>query len=421
MKLSLQKLSHPRSFAPVVAFGSAIGIIGALANCATSDDDRGAGPDHGGGITLEVPDASDAGPTDASCEAGDPACAVVPDCSQVDFCVVDSGVRSSERLNAVWGSSKSDVWAVGSRGSVVHYDGAAWKAVPIDNKSTFFSVWGSGPNDIWAVSDTMTIMRSDGFKNGKVTWTRLPAVSVNPYFETATTVMFGFGPDDFRIGAQPKDDYPNQTSGNMLVKKTGAVEDDKSPLTRVGGLKGTVTGIWGSSPNDVWLLVDNRRTNSNYQGSPIEAGKTMHGRPAAPGVDTKGDTLAWTAVDSQATVVLRGIWGSSASDVWAVGDHGTIRRIQANDLRWQVIDSPTTENLRAIWGTGPKDIWVVGDAGTILHWDGLEFKPATAQLPKGDEPNLYGIWGSSANDIWVVGEHTVLHYEGAKAPAPGGP
>jgi len=207
----------------------------------------------------------------------------------------------------------------------------------------------------------------------------------------------------------------------MLVKKAGTVAERQNPLTRVGGLKGTVTGIWGSSPDDVWILVDNRRTNGNYQGSAIEAGKTMRGRPAAPGVDTKGDKLAWTVVDSQATVVLRGIWGSSADDVWAVGDHGTIRRFQANDLRWQIIDSPTNANLRAIWGTGPRDIWVVGDDGTILHWDGLEFTASTAQLPQGNEPSLYGIWGSSADDVWVVGEHTVLHYEGAKAPAPGGP
>ena len=95
------------------------------------------------------------------------ACCPSPIARQVDWCTVDSGVRSSERLNSVWGSSKSDVWAVGSRGSVVHYDGAAWKSLPLGNKSTFFAVWGSGPNDVWAVSDTMTIMHSDGYKDGR--------------------------------------------------------------------------------------------------------------------------------------------------------------------------------------------------------------------------------------------------------------
>ncbi|MBX3201988.1 MAG: hypothetical protein KF894_27885 [Labilithrix sp.] len=418
MKLSLDRHLRARAFAPVLALGSAVGFLGAFANCAASEQEPGIDIDAGREVTLGAPDAQ---PSDASCDADDAGCVVAPDCSQVDWCVVPSGVRSSERLTSVWGSSKTDVWAVGSRGSAVHYDGAAWKAVPIDNKSTFFSVWGSGPSDVWAVSDTMTIMRSGGFADGGVTWTRLPPVSVAPYFETATTVMFGFGPDDFRIGTQPKDDGPNQTSGNMLVKAASPVEEGKSPLTRVGGLKGTVTGIWGSSPDDVWILVDNRRTNSNYQGSAIEAGKTLHGRPAAPGVDTKGDPLDWTPVDSQATVVLRGIWGSSASDVWAVGDHGTVRRIHPNDLRWQIVDSPTTANLRAVWGTGPEDIWIVGDAGTVLHWDGLELKPATTQLPETDAPNLYGVWGSSADDVWAVGEHTVLHYTGAKAPPSEGP
>ena len=31
---------------------------------------------------------------------------------------------------------------------------------------------------------------------------------------------------------------------------------------------------------------------------------------------------------------------------------------------------PQGNNLRTFWGSGESDIWGVGDVGTILHWDG---------------------------------------------------
>lgn len=418
-----------------LSFAGTGALLAVLANCASSESaDSAKGPPP---TIISTPDAEvDAGAdADAGCSAGDPTCTTEElTCDQVAWCSSDTGVSRDDRFTKIWGSSATDVWAIGSRGIAVHWDGSTWKPFSLPVKATFFALWGSGPNDIWTASDTQTIFHTEGFKNGTVEWVSKPASFVD-YYSKVVGAIWGSGPNDVRVGGGEcsTTSWPQHT-GNMLLRlpvDDGEEHDHETDAGDAGapnldwvpvaGYSGTVNGIWGSSATNVWALIDNRQTISNYEGMDFEAGKTIHGTPpASPDVDTLSDTLAWESVDSQSAYVLRGIWGSSESDVWAVGDHGTIRHITPSDSRWQIVESPTTVSLRAIWGTGPNDIWVVGDAGTILHYDGTAFTPSTAQLPVGKKPDLWGVWGSSTNDVWIVGDNIALHYSGPKATTPSG-
>jgi hypothetical protein len=76
----------------------------------------------------------------------------------------------------------------------------------------------------------------------------------------------------------------------------------------------------------------------------------------------------WQVMHSRTNVTLRDVWGSSSSDVFAVGDGGTI--LHFNGLRWAAMSSPTTETLRAVSGTAPDNVYAAGDNGTALHYDG---------------------------------------------------
>ena len=63
---------------------------------------------------------------------------------------------------------------------------------------------------------------------------------------------------------------------------------------------------------------------------------------------------------------LYGVWGSGPTDVFAVGDYGTI--IHYNGSIWSTMNSDTSDVLRGVWGSGPGDVFAVGDHGTILHY-----------------------------------------------------
>ena len=43
----------------------------------------------------------------------------------------------------VWGSSGSDVFAVGNGGTILHYDGSAWSAMTSGTTFALNGVWGS--------------------------------------------------------------------------------------------------------------------------------------------------------------------------------------------------------------------------------------------------------------------------------------
>ena len=52
-----------------------------------------------------------------------------------------------------------------------------------------------------------------------------------------------------------------------------------------------------------------------------------------------------------------------------------------------------------MWGSDATNVWAVGDGGTILKWNGGAWSPqisGTAQF-------LYGVWGGDATNVWAVG------------------
>jgi hypothetical protein len=68
------------------------------------------------------------------------------------------------------------------------------------------------------------------------------------------------------------------------------------------------------------------------------------------------------------TAYLRGIWGSSGSDVFAVGYYGTI--LHYDGASWSLMDSGMTRSLYGVWGSSSTNVFAVGYYGTILHYDG---------------------------------------------------
>ena len=62
----------------------------------------------------------------------------------------------------MWGSSASDVFAVGQNGTILHYDGSSWSSMSSGTSNELLGVWGSSASDAFAVGSWSTILDYSG-------------------------------------------------------------------------------------------------------------------------------------------------------------------------------------------------------------------------------------------------------------------
>jgi hypothetical protein len=152
-------------------------------------------------------------------------------------------------------------------------------------------------------------------------------------------------------------------------------------------------------------------TGCTHASLPLDDGRDLAqpaaqdmGLPAGAALPDMTPPPAWQPQPSSTTQSLRGVWGSSATDVYAVGLQGTILH-SGGDGVWTAQTSGTTKDLHAIWGSGPHDLYAAGDV--LLHSTGDgTWTPQTAPSA------LMGVWGSAADDLYVAGLFGISHSTG---------
>ncbi len=68
-------------------------------------------------------------------------------------------VGGADELYGLWGSSTSNIFAVGFTGTVLHFDGKVWSRMTSGTTYDLHGVWGSSPSDVFAVGNGGTILR----------------------------------------------------------------------------------------------------------------------------------------------------------------------------------------------------------------------------------------------------------------------
>jgi len=393
----------------------ALGIAGFAATavvvaCAESDDLPHAlvpEPEEPIAVPEAAPPVVDASVDgDAGCESLDPSLCTPSEtrCDEVDWCPAKDPVDSRRAFTSVWGASQDDVWAVGSSGAVIHFDGTEWKDASLDTTRTLFSVHGSGPNDVWIVGTYGTIFHGPGFDAGAPDWQPAPIVPYNGASEKTLSSVWSPSPDEVWITGESLR-IPGQSKAGTQYR--GDLADGGMAWTLVSPCAtcSFMSSVWGTSARELWAVGQGGKAFHTTEPPPADGGDGDPGA-AAP---------VWVAVDTRTQQDLRAVWGIGKDDVWVVGRRGTIRRYRSGAAQAEIVAPPgTTQDLHAVWGSASDDVWAVGDYGTILHFDGAAWHASTAAFPIGVKPHLYGVWGSSATDVWVVGEGIVLHFTGAK-------
>jgi hypothetical protein len=65
-------------------------------------------------------------------------------------------------VQAIWGTSASDVWIGGSLGALVHYDGSTWSTVSGLGSGDISGIWGSSSTDVYVVNRAGEIWHYNG-------------------------------------------------------------------------------------------------------------------------------------------------------------------------------------------------------------------------------------------------------------------
>ena len=106
---------------------------------------------------------------------------------------------------------------------------------------------------------------------------------------------------------------------------------------------------------------------------------------------------------------LRAVWGPSGTEVFAVGEYGTILHTTDNGTVWNLMPAGIIQTMYGIWGSSATDIFVAADTGIILHYNGSNWSSMTSPI----NTRLRDVWGSSGTDVFAVGENgKILHYDG---------
>jgi len=268
----------------------------------------------------------------------------------------------------VW-SGAAGTFIAGANGEIrQRAAGGTWaKLEQMVTNSVLRGIWAGGTSpQIFAVGEKGTILRHDE-KNGWQNDTPCPAT--NPPGNDDLMAISGFGNFVIAVGR----------SGTILTRPSTA----DCWFRRSYGATAAVYGVWGD------VAVG-------------QGGLVLQRMPP----DSLGRRL-WRPKKTSTNDDLHAVWGSGPTDVFGVGDNGTV--LHFNGLTWTQQQTGAPVNLRGVWGTGPKDVFAVGDKGTIVHYDGIKW----ATIGTGTSVDLYAVWGMNAKDVYAVGDNgTVLHYDG---------
>ncbi len=273
---------------------------------------------------------------------------------------------TSAHLRSVWGTSASDVFAVGDNGTILRYDGTAWSALSSGTAACLYDVWGTSSSDFFAVGGSGpspadlawgsdgTILHYDG-----VSWS---VMTSGPGMQFKS--VWGRSASDVYVAGCAMETHPALANPNLNYSYNAG---------RIWRYDGTTwseyTTLSGKSRFDcLWAAPGSKvfAGGIRFRGSFSETGWSW----SSPYYAFMGPSLPQELYPFEDINGFNGIWGSSSDDMYVVCGNGTI--LHWHGTAWSIMDSDTGGSLCDIWGSSPSDVFAVGESGTIVH---LQYEP----------------------------------------------
>ncbi len=274
-------------------------------------------------------------------------------------------------LNGVWGFSSSNVWAVGTGGTILHFDGVDWSQVEIETDASLEAIWGPAPDDVWvagtveggAGTGTGVVLHYDGSNWSEVYDAATPlhavgGVSDDDVYVTGMGQPLHWGGEDWAsvdmTGAQALE-YTNIwacTADSVFISDLDGVHyyDGVSWTTIAQGWISSQAAldVWAVSSSEAFIAaqggvmhwdgaqwVNDAPVQDTMLTSIFGSGTTMCslGYSYAEGSEEDPvllvhDGTAWSQVDTGSVEVpVADLWAASGGEYFSVGDAGKIARI----------------------------------------------------------------------------------------------
>ena len=169
-------------------------------------------------------------------------------------------------------------------------------------------------------------------------------------------------------------------------------------LAYPGSFQTGMRDIWGSSPKDVYVVGHNDRNRGLMYYFDGETWKDVALSTS------QGGTI-------QGAIDLIAIYGFAANDIWAVGEHiysnpnpppnflDSSLVIHFDGRKWTEVNRRFRQRIFGVWGTSPTNVFAVGGDGIILHFDGVKWSsqflsPSAALGAIGGDASRYFVGGS---------------------------
>lgn len=220
-----------------------------------------------------------------------------------------TGIDNSHVWQGVWGSAPEDVFISGSE--IRHYDGADWTTmtIPASGASpSIRSVWGTGSTDVYAVGTNSTVLHYNG--NSIQEWSALDAGLSGTSYDLYD--IWGSADDDlFAVGA-----------GSTILHYNGSSWTEMDSHLSYWDW---IHSIWGSSSSDVYACTFENGDVLHYDGEEWSIVDTGLSIPSSTILSFGPISAAGVSGD----VNLKAVWGIGA-DVYFAGDDGMILHYQTD-------------------------------------------------------------------------------------------
>jgi len=218
-------------------------------------------------------------------------------------------------LSGVWCIAPDDVYAVGENSTVLHYDGADWNSVALPTSPGMLGgVWGAAADEVFIVGEGGAVLRGAGDQ-----WEAL---------DTGTDAW--------------------------------------------------LRAVWGTGPDDVFAAGDG--VLLHYNGT------------------------VWT---KEASGQFRGVWGADKDNIFAASQSSVLKR---EGTSWLQVHTPPYSSLgypeyRAIFGSSASDFFAVGSSSTMTHFNGMSYE-TTTDFPVG----LKSVWADGPGFALAAGGPFIMRY-----------